>query len=129
MMSSKGTESENPSTKSGPLSGISSFFYTTSNLITALLATFIFAGYLLFFLMGQGKAFEVAGSSVRSLGTSLGFGQSEIPAFLAERSDQIISAYINFNQAWGSLFGLVYGVILVGMHMRIAGALKRRSQR
>ena len=112
-MSSKSTESKNPSRKFGPLSRASQFFYTKSNLITALLATSIFAGYLLLFLTGKGKAFEVANSSIKSLGTSLGFGQVEILAFLAERSDQMINAYVNFNQVWDSLFALIYGVMYV----------------
>jgi hypothetical protein len=112
-MSSKSTESKNPSRKFGPLSRASQFFYTKSNLITALLATSVFAGYLLFFLAEKGKAFEVANSSIKSLGTSLGFGQVEILAFLAERSDQMINAYINFNQIWDSLFALIYGVMYV----------------
>ena len=113
MISSKSSESEKPSRKSGPLSRASRFFYAKSNLLTALLATSVFAGYLLFFLTPQGKAFEVANSSVKSLGTSLGFGQAEILAFLAERSDQMINAYINFNQVWDSLFALIYGVMYV----------------
>ena len=113
MMSSKSTESKNPSRKSGPLSRASQFFYTKSNLITALLATSVFAGYLLFFLTGKGKAFEVANSGVKSLGTTLGFGQTEILAFFAERSDQMINAYIDFNQVWDTLFGLIYGVMYV----------------
>jgi hypothetical protein len=113
MMSSKSTESKNPSKKSGPLSRASWFFYAKSNLVTALLATSVFAGYLVFFLMGQGKGFEVANSSVRSLGTSFGFGQAEILAFLAERSDEMINSYINFNQVWDSLFALIYGVMYV----------------
>ena len=112
-MSNKSTESKNPSRKFGPLSRASQFFYTKSNLITALLATSVFAGYLLFFLTGKGKAFEVANSSIKSLGTSLGFGQVEILAFLAERSDQMINAYINFNQVWDSLFALIYGIMYV----------------
>ena len=112
-MSNESTESKNPSRKFGPLSRASQFFYTKSNLITALLATSVFAGYLLFFLTGKGKAFEVANSSIKSLGTSLGFGQVEILAFLAERSDQMINAYINFNQVWDSLFALIYGVMYV----------------
>jgi hypothetical protein len=111
MMSSESTESKNPSRKFGPLSRASQFFYTRSNLVTALLATFVFAVYLVLFLREQGTAFEVADSSVRSLGTSLGFGQAEILAFLAERDDQMISAYINFNLVWDSLFGLIYGVM------------------
>jgi len=55
----------------------------------------------------------VVNNSVRSLGTSLGFGQAEILAFLAERSDEMINAYINFNQVWDTLFGLIYGVMYV----------------
>ena len=112
-MSSKSTESKNPSRKFRPLSRASQFFYTESKLVTALLTTSVFAGYLLFFLTGKGKAFEVANSSIKSLGTSLGFGQVEILAFLAERSDQMINAYINFNQVWDSLFALIYGVMYV----------------
>ena len=112
-MSNKSTESKNPSRKFRPLSRASQFFYTKSNLITALLATSVFASYLLFFLTGKGKAFEVTNSSIKSLGTSLGFGQVEILAFLAERSDQMINAYINFNQVWDSLFALIYGVMYV----------------
>ena len=112
-MSNISAESKNPSRKFGPLSRASQFFYTKSNLITALLATSVFAGYLLFILTGKGKAFEVANSSIKSLGTSLGFGQVEILAFLAERSDQMINAYINFNQVWDSLFALIYGFMYV----------------
>ena len=112
-MTSKSAESKNPSRKFGPLSRASRFFYTKSNLITALLATSVFVGYLLFFLTERGKAFEVANSSIKSLGTSLGFGQVEILAFLSERSDQMINAYIDFNQVWDSLFALIYGVMYV----------------
>ncbi|MSW38322.1 MAG: hypothetical protein F2839_01540 [Actinobacteria bacterium] len=112
-MSSKSNESKNPSRKSGLLIHASGFFYTKSNLATAFLATSVFASYLLFFLTRQGKAFEVANSSVKSLGTTLGFGQAEILAFFAERSDQMIDAYISFNQVWDSLFGLIYGVMYV----------------
>ena len=79
----------------------------------ALLATAVFSGYTLLILSGQGKAFEVANSSVKSLGTSLGFGQAEVLAFLAERSVRQITAYIAFNQVWDSLFGVIYGVMYV----------------
>jgi hypothetical protein len=80
--------------------------------LTALLATVVFVGYLLVFLTGKGVAFAVADSSVRSLGTSLGFGQAEILAFLGERSDQMISAYVEY-QVWDTLFALIYGVMYV----------------
>jgi hypothetical protein len=112
-MSGNSAESVNLPKRSGPLSLVSRFFYAKSNLVSALLATAIFAGYLVFVLTLQGKAFEVASSSIRSLGTSFGFGQAEILAFLSERSDQMISAYISFNQVWDSLFGLIYGVMYV----------------
>ena len=112
-MSGNSAESVNRPKRFGPLSLVSRFFYAKSNLVTALLATAIFAGYLFFVLTLQGKAFEVANSSIRSLGTSFGFGQAEILAFLSERSDQMISAYISFNQVWDSLFGLIYGVMYV----------------
>jgi hypothetical protein len=112
-MSRDSAENVNRPKRFGPLSLVSRFFYAKSNLVAALLATAVFAGYLVFVLTAQGKAFAVANSSIRSLGTSFGFGQSEILAFLSERSDQMISAYINFNQVWDSLFGLIYGVMYV----------------
>jgi hypothetical protein len=112
-MSSKSTESKSPPRKSGPVSRASRFFYAKSNLVTGLLAAAVFAGYLVVVLTGKGTAFAVADSSVRSLGTSLGFGQAEILAFLTERSDQMILAYIEFNQVWDTIFGLIYGVMYV----------------
>ena len=112
-MSSKSAGSLKLPKPSGPLGRASKFFYTKSNLVTGLLATSVFAGYLVFFLTGKGTAFEVANSTVRSLGTSLGFGQAEILAFFAERSDQMIDAYISFNQIWDTLFGLIYGLMYV----------------
>jgi hypothetical protein len=112
-MSSKGTEGTNQSRAYGPLTRASQFFYAKSSLVTAVLATLVFAGYTVLVLSGQGKAFEVANSSIKSLGTSLGFGQAEILAFLAERSADQIAAYITFNQVWDTLFGVIYGVMYV----------------
>jgi len=112
-MFSKSTESKAPSKMTGPLSRLSGFFYAKSTLVTALLATAVFAGYTVLILSAQGKAFEVANSSIRSLGTSLGFGQAEVLAFFTERSAEQISAYIAFNQVWDSLFGVIYGVMYV----------------
>jgi hypothetical protein len=112
-MSSESIKSTTPLRTFGLLSRASQFFYTKSNLVTALLATAVFAGYTVLVLSGQGKAFAVANSSVKSLGTSLGFGQAEILAFFAERSVGQISAYITFNQVWDSLYGLIYGVMYV----------------
>ncbi len=101
------------SSKSGPLRRASEFFYAKSTLVTALIATAIFAGYTVLVLSGQGKAFEVANSSIKSLGTSLGFGQVEVLAFFAERSADQIASYITFNQVWDSLYGVIYGVMYV----------------
>jgi hypothetical protein len=112
-MSSKSTEGTNQSRTFGPLTRASQFFYAKSSLVTAVLATLVFAGYTALILSGQGKAFEVANSSIKSLGTSLGFGQAEILAFLAERSADQIAAYITFNQVWDTLFGVIYGVMYV----------------
>jgi len=114
------------SSKSGPLRRASEFFYAKSTLVTALIATVVFAGYTVLVLSGQGKAFEVANSTVKSLGTSLGFGQAEILAFFAERSVQQISAYITFNQVWDSLYGVVYGVMYVAW---VSVLLKPYSQK
>ena len=114
------------SSKSGPLRRASEFFYAKSTLVTALIATAAFAGYTLLVLSGQGKAFEVANSSIKSLGTSLGFGQAEILAFFAERSAGQISAYITFNQVWDSLYGVIYGVMYVVL---VSVLLKPYSQK
>ena len=114
------------SSKSGPLRRASEFFYAKSTLVTALIATVVFAGYTVLVLSGQGKAFEVANSTVKSLGTSLGFGQAEILAFFAERSTQQISAYITFNQVWDSLYGVIYGVMYVAW---VSVLLKPYSQK
>ena len=114
------------SRKSGPLRRASEFFYAKSTLVTALIATAAFAGYTLLVLSGQGKAFEVANSTIKSLGTSLGFGQAEILAFFAERSAGQISAYITFNQVWDSLYGVIYGVMYVAW---VSVLLKPYSQK
>lgn len=125
-MSKNITESANKPNRFGPLGRVSRFFYAKSNLRTALVATAVFAGYLIFVLTAQGKAFAVANSTVTSLGTSLGFGQTEILAFLSERSDQMIGAYITFNQVWDTLFGLIYGVMYV---LWVSVLFKSQSQR
>ena len=125
-MSRNSNESVKLPKRFGPLSRVSRFFYAKSNLITALIATAVFVGYLLFVLTAQGKAFAVADSAVKSLGTSLGFGQAEILAFLSERSPQMISAYINFNLVWDTLFGLIYGVMYV---VWVSVLFKSHSQR
>ena len=93
------------------LKGVSQFFYQKSNLVTGVSITAVFVGYLLLVMMGKGAGFEVADSNIRSLGTSFGFDQADVIAFLSMRSDQMITAYITFNQVWDVLFGVIYGLM------------------
>ena len=95
------------------LKGMSQFFYQNSNLVTGVSLTIIFIGYLVLVMMGKGAAFEVADSNMRSLGTSFGFDQADIHAFLSARSKEMITAYITFNQVWDVLFGVIYGLMYV----------------
>ena len=95
------------------LKGISQFFYQNSILVTGVSLTIIFIGYLVLVMMGKGAAFEVADSNMRSLGTSFGFDQADIHAFLSARSKEMITAYITFNQVWDVLFGVIYGLMYV----------------
>ena len=95
------------------LKGISQFFYQNSNLVTGVSLTIIFIGYLVLVMMGKGAAFELADRNMRSLGTSFGFDQADIHAFLSARSKEMITAYITFNQVWDVLFGVIYGLMYV----------------
>lgn len=98
--------------KSGVLSRFSQFFFRKSNLKIGLMATAVFSGYLAV-LSFAGKSFEVEGGNVKSLGTSLGFGVNEVTGFFTERSDQMITSYINFNQVWDFIFAIIYGFMYV----------------
>lgn len=95
------------------LKAVSEFFYQNSNVLTAILMTVIFVGYLLLVMTSKAVGFETDASSIRSLGTSFGFDQSDIMAFLAARTDEMIDAYITFNQIWDVFFGLIYGLMYV----------------
>ena len=111
-------EKDQSTKKTGPfevlnLQGISQFFYRNSNLATGVSLTIIFIGYLGLVMMNKGAAFEVADSNMRSLGTSFGFDQADIHAFLSARSKEMITAYITFNQVWDVLFGVIYGLMYV----------------
>lgn len=55
----------------------------------------------------------MADGSPDSLGTPLGFDQSDGLAFFAARSDEMIRSYISFNLVWDSLFALVYGLMYI----------------
>ena len=63
--------------------------------------------------MGKAAGFELAHGNMKSLGTSFGFNHADIIVFLAARTDEMITAYINFNKVWDTLFGLIYGFMYV----------------
>jgi hypothetical protein len=87
---------------------LSQFFYQKSNLMTA-----IFIGYLVLVMMDKAVGFELADSNIKSLGTSFGFNQADIMVFLTTRTDEMINAYIDFNQVWDTFFGMIYGLMYV----------------
>ena len=91
----------------------SQFFYQNSNLKVVFLITAIFMGYLILVMIPKATGFELSSSNVKSLGTSFGFDQSDITTFFNTRTDVMIDAYINFNQVWDALFGLIYGLMYV----------------
>jgi hypothetical protein len=95
------------------MKGLSQFFYQKSSLVMAVLFTAIFIGYLFLIMIDKAAGFELADSNIKSLGTSFGFNQADIMVFLTTRTDEMIKAYINFNQVWDTLFGITYGLMYV----------------
>jgi len=92
---------------------LSQFFYHKSSVVMAVVLTVITFGYLFFVMKAQSVGFELADSNIKSLGTSFGFGQTDVTSFFAARTDEMINAYIDFNQLWDPLFGLMYGFMYV----------------
>ena len=90
----------------------SQFFFKKSDLKFGLVATAVFSGYLAF-LSFVGKSFEVDGGKVKSLGTTFGFGVRDVTQFFTERSDEMITSYINFNQIWDFTFAIIYGFMYI----------------
>jgi len=91
----------------------SNFFYQFSSIWIAILLTIVFIGYLVLVLMVKSTGFELSDGNIKSLGTSFGFDKADIVLFLATRTKEMIKAYINFNQIWDTLFGLIYGLMYV----------------
>ena len=91
----------------------SNFFYQFSSIWIAILLTIVFIGYLVLVLMVKSTGFELSDGNIKSLGTSFGFDKADIVLFLATRTKEMIEAYINFNQIWDTLFGLIYGLMYV----------------
>lgn len=90
---------------------ISKFFYDKSSFILAILSTIIFITYLLNVLVAKSVPFDVTGGMPKSLGTTFGFGETEILSYLSARTNEMIQSYINFNLIWDSLFGVLYGTM------------------
>jgi hypothetical protein len=109
----KGIKQKNSSIKSFAIIHLSQIFYKKSNIVIALFLTAIFISYLFLVMIDKAAGFELADSNIKSLGTSFGFDQAEIMIFLAARTDEMIRAYINFNQVWDAFFGLTYGLMYV----------------
>lgn len=99
--------------KSAKRLGLSGFFYQRSNLVLAAVLTAVFGGYLLFVSIPQSASFAVSGNGPQSLGTSIGFNSTDVLAFLASRTEDMILGYIASNQIWDTLFALIYGVMYV----------------
>ena len=92
---------------------ISNFFYRNSTFLVAVCLTITFIGYLFLVMMSKSTGFELSDSNIKSLGTSFGFDKADIVLFLATRTKEMIEAYINFNQIWDTVFGLIYGLMYV----------------
>ncbi len=90
---------------------MSKFFYDKSSFILAILSTIIFLTYLLNVLVAKSVPFDVTGGMPKSLGTTFGFGETEILSYLSVRTNEMIHSYINFNLIWDSLFSVLYGVM------------------
>ncbi|NDD49478.1 MAG: hypothetical protein EBZ28_06445, partial [Alphaproteobacteria bacterium] len=65
---------------------ISKFFYDKSSFILAILSTIIFIIYLLYVLVAKSVPFDVTGEMPKSLGTTFGFGETEILSYLSART-------------------------------------------
>lgn len=92
---------------------LSDLFYQNSNLLIAISLAIIFIGYLFLVMMSKSTGFELSDGNIKSLGTSFGFDEADIILFFAVRTKEMIKAYINFNQIWDTLFGLIYGLMYV----------------
>lgn len=90
---------------------MSKFFYDKSSFILSILSTIIFLTYLLNVLVAKSVPFDVTGGMPKSLGTTFGFGETEILSYLSIRTNEMIHSYINFNLIWDSLFSVLYGVM------------------
>ena len=95
------------------IKAISNFFYRNSTFLVAVCLTITFIGYLFLVMMSKSTGFELSDSNIKSLGTSFGFDEADVILFFAVRTKEMIEAYINFNQIWDTLFGLIYGLMYV----------------
>lgn len=96
------------------MKNISTFFYQKVTLILALGLTVLTFGYLFLVMMDAATCFEVADSSVKSLGTSFGFTAEMVQDFFSIRSIEMIACYKTLNTVWDNIFALLYGFMYAG---------------
>ena len=104
---------EKSPTKINIIRRLSNLFYQNSSLLIAIALAIIFIGYLFLVMMSKSTGFELSDGNIKSLGTSFGFDEADVILFFAVRTKEMIEAYINFNQIWDTLFGLIYGLMYV----------------
>ena len=104
---------EKSPTKINIIRRLSNLFYQNSSLLIAIALAIIFNGYLFLVMMSKSTGFELSDGNIKSLGTSFGFDEADVILFFAVRTKEMIEAYINFNQIWDTLFGLIYGLMYV----------------
>ena len=75
----------------------------------AIFCTAVFGSYLVLVLTRQATGFEIPNSNIRSLGMTFGFKESDILEFFQARTENMLSAYINFNLIWDTIFSAIYG--------------------
>lgn len=59
----------------------------------------------------QANGFEIQNSTIKSLGMTFGFSESDIIIFFNLFTEKMLSAYINFNLIRDTIFALIYGVM------------------
>lgn len=75
--------------------------------------TAITFGFIYFVLIDAAKCFEIADSSIKSLGTSFGFSFDMVKDFFAARITEKIECYVELNLIWDNIFAILYGLMYI----------------
>lgn len=92
---------------------VSDFFYQKSSLLTATIMTIVTFGFIYFVLIDAAKCFEIADTSVKSLGTSFGYSYEMVRDFFAARTTKEIECYKELNLIWDNIFAVLYGLMYI----------------